>query len=66
MSDGEQLHEKWVQVRRVALSFEQLSPLNYDVRFISVGPRSTTNLPLVVEQQECSIFSLENDPITVQ
>ena len=62
MSDGEQLHEKWVQFRRVASSFEQLSPLNYDVTFISVGPRNTTNIPLVVEQLECPIFSLENDP----
>jgi len=66
MSDGEQLQEKWVQVRRIATSFEQLSPLEYDITFISVGPRNTTRLPSGVEKLQGPIFSLENDPITVE
>jgi mannitol-1-phosphate 5-dehydrogenase len=66
MSDGEQLNEKWVQINRIATSFEQLHPLNYDIAFIAVGPRNTTSLPSGIEQLICPIFSLENDPITVQ
>jgi mannitol-1-phosphate 5-dehydrogenase len=66
MSDGEQLQEKWVQVRRVATSFELLSPLDYDITFISVGPRNTTRLPSGVEKLHGPVFSLENDPITVE
>ena len=66
MSDGEKLHEKWIQIRRIATCFEQLRPLHYDVTFISVGPRNITSLPSGVEQLKCPIFSLENDPITVE
>jgi hypothetical protein len=66
MSDGEQLHEKWVRVRCIATSFKQLGPLHYDVAFISVGPRNTKSLPFGVEKLQCPIFSLENDPITVE
>ena len=65
MSDGNSLIEKKVKSRRIAASFETLSPLEYDVVFISVGPRNVTKLPLGVEKLACPIFSLENDPITV-
>jgi hypothetical protein len=65
MSDGEELREKWVEVRRISTSFEQLAPLDYDITFISVGPRNTTCLPKGVEKLQCPIFSLENDPVTV-
>jgi len=66
MSDGEKLNEKWVQVRRIATNFEQLTPLEFDIAFISVGPRNVTRLPSGVEHLRCPIFSLENDPITVE
>lgn len=66
MSDGEQLHEKWVEVHRISTSFDALIPLDYDIAFISVGPRNTTRLPSGVEKLQCPIFSLENDPITVE
>jgi mannitol-1-phosphate 5-dehydrogenase len=65
MSDGNRLIEKKVKPRRIATSFETLNPLDYDVVFISVGPRNVTNLPPGVEKLACPIFSLENDPITV-
>lgn len=65
MSDGEQLIEKWVRPNRVATSFETLQPLDYDIAFISVGPRNVTRLPPGIEKLGCPIFSLENDPITV-
>jgi mannitol-1-phosphate 5-dehydrogenase len=66
MSDGNQLREKWVNVRRISTSFDKLAPLDYDITFISVGPRNTTLLPKGVELLKCPIFSLENDPITVE
>lgn len=65
MSDGEQLIEKWVELCRVGTNFEQLQPLQYDIAFISVGPRNVTRLPAGIETLRCPIFSLENDPITV-
>lgn len=65
MSDGEQLNEKWVSPRRVASSFEELSPLDYDIAFVSVGPRNSTKLPVEMGRLCCPIFSLENDPVTV-
>ncbi|MBK6005375.1 hypothetical protein JJB11_04675 [Ramlibacter ginsenosidimutans] len=65
MSDGEKLLEKWVRPRRIATNFEQLQPLQYDIAFVSVGPRNATRLPSGIEKLRCPIFSLENDPITV-
>lgn len=65
MSDGEELHQKWVELRNVATNMEQLQPLDYDIAFISVGPRNVTRLSPSVGQLKCPIFSLENDPITV-
>jgi mannitol-1-phosphate 5-dehydrogenase len=65
MSDGEELREKWVRIRNIATNFDYLDPLTYDIAFISVGPRNVTRLPLGIENLNCPIFSLENDPITV-
>lgn len=66
MSDGEQLLEKWVEPRCIATNFEQLQPLDYEIAFVSVGPRNATRLPLGIEKLKCPIFSLENDPATVE
>jgi mannitol-1-phosphate 5-dehydrogenase len=66
MSDGEKLLEKWVRVRLITTNFDQLDPLNYDIAFISVGPRNVTRLPIGIESLRCPVFSLENDPITVE
>lgn len=66
MSDGERLHEKWVRVRRIERSFQNLTPADYDIAFISVGPRNIRSLPSGVERLICPVFSLENDPITVK
>ena len=65
MSDGENLLEKRIKPRRIATTFEQLQPLNYDIAFVSVGPRNVTLLPAGIESLRCPVFSLENDPITV-
>jgi mannitol-1-phosphate 5-dehydrogenase len=65
MSDGERLQEKWVKLSNIATTFERLQPLDYDIAFISVGPRNATRLPPGIGKLKCPIFSLENDPITV-
>lgn len=66
MSDGTQLLEKWIEPRCIATNFEKLQPLDYDIAFISVGPRNVTCLPAGMEKLHCPVFSLENDPITVE
>lgn len=65
MSDGEQLLEKWIKPRYIAINFEGLQPEAYDIAFISVGPRNAMLLPVGIERLKCPVFSLENDPITV-
>lgn len=65
MSDGEQLHKKWVQPKNIFSDFPESDPLDYDIVFVSVGPRNTTRLPKSIRRLSCPIFSLENDPITV-
>jgi hypothetical protein len=65
MSDGDKLSKKWFKVRRIGINFNELNPLDYNIAFISVGPRNINNLPKGVELLRCPIFSLENDPITV-
>jgi hypothetical protein len=65
MSDGVKLKEKWVQVRCVTTNFDQLSPESYDIAFICVGPRNSALLPTGIKKLRCPIFSLENDPFTV-
>ncbi len=66
MSDGKHLRKKWIKPRRIATGFEILQPLDYDIAFISVGPRNVTRLPSGLEKLRCPIFSLENDPTTVE
>jgi mannitol-1-phosphate 5-dehydrogenase len=66
MSDGQALSEKWIAPRRVAQSFDALGALDYDIAFVAVGPRNATRLPAGIERLRCPIFSLENDPATVE
>jgi mannitol-1-phosphate 5-dehydrogenase len=65
MTDGQRLTEKWVQPRRVAQTFDELGQLDHDIAFIAVGPRNATRLPAGITRVRCPIFSLENDPATV-
>lgn len=66
MSDGKTLKEKWVKLRKVSTDFNQLEPHEYDIAFVSVGPRNVTRLPFGFEKLRCPVFSLENDPVTVE
>ena len=65
MSDGEILKKKWVSPRRLLNSLEGVRPDDYDIVFISVGPRNIHFLPPEIGKLNCPIYSLENDPATV-
>jgi mannitol-1-phosphate 5-dehydrogenase len=65
MSDGQQLLGKRIAPRCVANNFDELGQRDYDVAFISVGPRNVFRLPKGIERLSCPVFSLENDPSTV-
>lgn len=65
MSDGETLSHLRVRPRKVTADFADLIPSDYDIVFISVGPRNVARLPAEISDLSCPIYSLENDPITV-
>jgi hypothetical protein len=65
MSEGEILTERFVRPRKITADFSTLSPGDYDIAFVSVGPRNVTRLPPGLRDLRCPVFSLENDPITV-
>ena len=65
MSDGENLKRKWIQPKLITSDYNLLERNVYDIAFISVGPRNVTRLPAGIGKLTCSVFSLENDPITV-
>jgi mannitol-1-phosphate 5-dehydrogenase len=66
MSDGEQLSHIFVKPRKSTDIFAELTPSEYDIAFISVGPRNVKTLPSEISALTCPIYSLENDPITVE
>lgn len=65
MSDGEKLIKKKISPYKLATDFKGLAQEHFDIVFISVGPRNVTRLPRGIENLGCPIFSLENDPVTV-
>ena len=65
MSDGQHLQERWINPRRLMTNLDHVTPNEYDIVFISVGPRNVGLLPPAIQQLKCPIFSLENDPATV-
>ena len=65
MSDGQNLSYMQVKPRKATSDFAELRPSDYDIAFISVGPSNVKRLPEKISHLSCPIFSLENDPITV-
>ncbi len=66
MSDGTELRELVVRPLHVTTDIADLELADYDIAFISVGPRNVSSLPRAVGQLQCPVFSLENDPATVE
>jgi len=65
MSDGEKLSHVRVKPRFLTSVITDLNLEDYSIAFISVGPRNVVHLPAEISSLTCPIFSLENDPITV-
>lgn len=65
MSKGEMLEKRWVKVKAITMECTENQAHSYDIAFISVGPRNVKMLPSSVAQLCCPVFSLENDPVTV-
>lgn len=66
MSDGELLTHLRVIPRKVSSCFDEFVLSSYDIAFISVGPRNVTQLPAGISSLTCPVYSLENDPNTVE
>ena len=65
MSFGTHLKKKWITIHNATSSISDLDFISYSVVFISVGPRNIQSLPDSIGEFLCPIFSLENDPVTV-
>lgn len=65
MSDGNQLTHMRVTPRSATSNISELDLSSYDIAFISVGPRNVKFLPDAILSLTCPVYSLENDPITV-
>ena len=65
MSDGDLLVRKHVIPTHFTSEISDLNLETYDIVFVSVGPRNIKHLSQDLVKIKCPIFSLENDPSTV-
>ncbi len=63
--NGELLERKFLPGRCTS-NLSDLRLQEYDVAFVAVGPRNCSNLPLALSQLKCPVFSVENDPKSVE
>jgi mannitol-1-phosphate 5-dehydrogenase len=63
--DGK-LEERRFCPGEITSNLSKLNLKRYDVAFVSVGPRNCSNLPAELSKLECPIFSVENDPLTLE
>jgi len=63
--NGELLERKFLPGRCTSNLFD-LRLQDYDLAFVAVGPRNCSNLPAALSQLKCPIFSVENDPRSVE
>lgn len=66
MSDGNVLESMHIHPKQCAANVEELNLTKYEIVFVSVGPRNIKYLPREFNKIRCPIFSLENDPATVE
>jgi hypothetical protein len=65
MSDGESLAHLHIAPRIATSDIADLDVADYDIAFVAVGPRNVGALPAAIGELRCPVFSLENDPATV-
>jgi hypothetical protein len=65
MSSKGNLESLFVRPEIVTGNMSDLTLTDYDVAFVAVGPRNVGSVPAELASLECPIFSLENDPETV-
>jgi mannitol-1-phosphate 5-dehydrogenase len=63
--DGK-LESLWVEPDLITNDFSKLNLEDYVIAFISVGPRNVSRMPERLGELKCPIFSLENDPTSVE
>lgn len=65
MSKNDVLNEYVIDSERSFSDFDSIDINVFDIAFICVGPRNVSKVDKRFAQLTCPIFSLENDPITV-
>lgn len=65
MSVAGSLIERFVKPNAISSHMKDLDLLSYDIAFVSVGPRNTGRLPPEISRLRCPVYSLENDPASV-
>lgn len=66
MTNGSSIEKRTIRPRAATNSISELDLDTYDIAFIAVGPRNAALLPNGFSQLHCPVFSLENDPGSVQ
>lgn len=66
MSVDGTLMRRNVRPRAVTSHLPDLDLAGYDIAFVAVGPRNTGRLPADLSRLACPVFSVENDPATVE
>ena len=59
------LHERLVTPTAATSELGELELSEYDIAFVSVGPRNVSRLPTEMSGLSCPVYSLENDPASV-
>lgn len=65
MSIDGALSAKSIAPKTITHNVDELSLASYDVAFVAVGPRNVANISRSLSSLRCPVFSLENDPATV-
>jgi mannitol-1-phosphate 5-dehydrogenase len=66
MTINGKLESLWVKPDLITNDFSRLNLEEYVIAFISVGPRNVSRMPKSLGELKCPIFSLENDPTSVE
>jgi mannitol-1-phosphate 5-dehydrogenase len=65
MSINGKLKEKFIRPNASSSHLRDFDLASYDIAFVAVGPRNSSKLPVDLSRLKCPIYSLENDPSSV-